>query len=124
MPALNPPSWVGQAVAALPRLLPQPDMSSGVTIPANEELDVTAALEKAFAMPVIAVQGTKQPHAGTRGGLILRLTVDSKNASSWWLSTPSCPCQSMLALANNIPFLDNLHVSTSGQHDCHYFCPP
>ncbi len=47
---------------------------------------VVAALEKALGMPVKAVQGTSAAPAGTRG-LILRLTMDSKNASSWWLGT-------------------------------------
>lgn len=75
-----------QAISSLqkPVASSQPS-SNGVSIPAEEELNVTAALEKAFGMPVTAVQGAKQAPAGTRG-LVLRLAVDSKSTASWWLS--------------------------------------
>ena len=43
-----------------------------------------AALGKALGVPVTAVQGTSAAPAGSRG-LILRLTLDPKAASSWWL---------------------------------------
>lgn len=80
------PAWVNEAVNTLQKLPASSDTSSsGVSIPAEEELDVTAALQKALNMPVTAVQGAKQAPAGSRG-LILRLAVDSKSPTSWWLS--------------------------------------
>lgn len=79
------PAWIKEALSSLQKLPERTDVgSSGVSIPAEEELNVTAALEKAFGMPVTAVQGAKQAPAGTRG-LILRLAVDSKTTTSWWL---------------------------------------
>ena len=80
------PSWVKAAVQHL-RAQPAPTASgeNGVSFPPADELPVTAALEKALGMPVKAVQGSSAAPAGTRG-LILRLSLDAKSGTSWWLS--------------------------------------
>ena len=64
---------------------------SGVSFPPEDELPVVAALEKALGMPVKAVQGTTAAPSGIRG-LILRLTLESKTGTSWWLGNQSAVC--------------------------------
>ncbi|KAL3133459.1 hypothetical protein ABBQ38_007322 [Trebouxia sp. C0009 RCD-2024] len=80
------PSWVKAAVQHL-KAQPAPTThgENGVSFPPEDELPVIAALEKALGMPVKAVQGSSAAPAGTRG-LILRLTLDTKSGTSWWLS--------------------------------------
>lgn len=80
------PGWVKAAVQHL-RTQPAPMNSgeNGVSFPPEDELPMVAALEKALGMPVKAVQGSSTAPGGTRG-LILRLTLDSKTGTSWWLS--------------------------------------
>lgn len=85
------PAWIKEAANSLQKLPANTAAgANGVSISAEEELNVTAALEKAFGMPVTAVQGSKQAPAGTRG-LVLRLAVDSKGTASWWLGEYACP---------------------------------
>ncbi len=79
------PAWIEAAVSDLKRpLTPAGSGESGASFPPEDELPIVAALEKALGMPVKAVQGTSAAPAGTRG-LILRLTMDPKTDSSWWL---------------------------------------
>ena len=66
---------------------------NGISFAPGDELPIVAALEKALGMPVKAVQGASAAPAGTRG-LILRLTLDSKSGTSWWLGAhPAASCQ-------------------------------
>ena len=78
------PAWIEAAVSDLKRpLTPAGSSETGASFP------IVAALEKALGMPVKAVQGTTAAPAGTRG-LILRLTMDPKTDSSWWLGMQYC----------------------------------
>ncbi|KAA6425688.1 MAG: hypothetical protein FRX49_04585, partial [Trebouxia sp. A1-2] len=79
------PAWIEAAVSDLKRpLTPAGSDEAGVSFPPEDELPIVAALEKALGMPVKAVQGTSAAPAGMRG-LVLRLTMDPKTDSSWWL---------------------------------------
>ena len=81
----NIPAWLETAVSNLKRpLSPAGFGDPGVSFPPEDELPIMASLGKALGMPVTAVQGTSAAPAGSRG-LILRLTMDPKAASSWWL---------------------------------------
>lgn len=84
------PAWIEAAVSDLKRpLTPAGSGETGSSFPPEDELPIVAALEKALGMPVKAVQGTSAAPAGTRG-LILRLTMDPKTDSSWWLGMQHC----------------------------------
>ena len=83
------PAWVKTAVEHLQsQQAPTQTADHGVSFSPEDELPVVAALEKALGMPVKAVHGTTAAPSSTRG-LILRLTMDSKTGTSWWLGTHS-----------------------------------
>lgn len=85
------PSWVKAAVQHLiAQPAPTTSAEDGVSFPPEDELPVIAALEKALGMPVKAVQGSSAAPAGTRG-LVLRLTLDTKSGTCWWLSKQNVP---------------------------------
>ena len=90
----NAPGWIKQAVQHLKaQSAPTTSAENGVSFPPEDELPMVAALEKALGMSVKAVQGSSAAPAGTRG-LILRLTLNAKSGTSWWLSkqpTASAP---------------------------------
>ena len=80
-----PGAWVAAAVANLRQPRGSSDTgSTGVSFSPEDELPIVAALEKALGVPVKAVQGTSATPSGFRG-LVLRLSMDSKSAASWWL---------------------------------------
>lgn len=82
------PAWVATAITHLKSPPAQTATAeTGVSFPPEDELPVLEALQKALGMPVKAVQGTSAAPTGTRG-LILRLAMDPKGASSWWLGMP------------------------------------
>lgn len=98
------PAWIEAAVSDLKRpLTPAGSDEAGVSFPPEDELPIVAALEKALGMPVKAVQGTSAAPAGMRG-LVLRLTMDPKTDSSWWLGMQYCRQGTVLVIrAHGLP---------------------
>ena len=98
------PAWIEAAISDLKRPRTPADSGEiGASFPPQDELPIVAALEKALGMPVKAVQGTSAAPAGTRG-LILRLTMDPKTDSSWWLGMQYCRQGTVLVIhAHGLP---------------------
>ncbi|DBA74342.1 hypothetical protein WJX77_011104 [Trebouxia sp. C0004] len=108
------PAWIEAAVSDLKRpLTPAGSGETGASFPPEDELPIVAALEKALGMPVKAVQGTSAAPAGIKG-IILRLTMDPKTDSSWWLGN----AQIDIAIKTKLrPARGGSQLQT--MHDCH-----